>query len=280
MKPFYAFLLLLTVSTLSCNQDAKKSPPIPGESKTSTSPSVTDPSKAGKPVAPARELLTDFMTFWNYYSGNVKLNQDFEAYDVKGTLITKEIFLKNLNSGLYFPLRVYTKSAELGYKLQEIPATADTMIPAYMKQFSKQELTYYKMQGKNIPSFNFTAIDGNTYTSENTKGKIVLFKCWFISCLPCVQEMPALNDLVKKYKDRKDILFISLAIDGKKELQQFLAKTRFDYATIPDQENYMSKKLNVTGYPTHFLIDKAGKLVRALHNETELAEALEKEIAL
>lgn len=58
------------------------------------------------------------------------------------------------------------------------------------------------------------------------------------------------------------------------------SKTRFDYTTIPDQENYMSKKLNVAGYPTHFLIDKAGKLVRVLYNETELAEALEKEIAL
>ena len=33
-------------------------------------------------------------------------------------------------------------------------------------------LVHYKMEGKPIPAFNFSDIDGNLYTSENTKGKI------------------------------------------------------------------------------------------------------------
>lgn len=91
--------------------------------------------------------------------------------------------------------------------------------------------------------------------------------------------MPALNELVQKYKDRNDILFVSLAIDPKPELQAFLAKTQFDYATVPNQERYMAEKLLVNAYPTHFIIDKKGLLVNVVSDEQSIADLLEKEIA-
>lgn len=278
MKRLFAFITLFSTLTLSCDQAPRNLPDIDSQSTTPTT--KIEASKEGEPLVPASDLLTDFTTFWNYYSNNVKLNQDFVAYDAKGEKIKKETFIKQLNTGLYFPLEVHTKNSDLGYKLEKIPAKADSVISDYMKQFSKQELIFYRMQGKEIPAFHFTGIDGQSYTSENTKGKIILFKCWFIKCVPCVQEMPALNELAKKYEERKDILFISLAMDGKKELVEFLSKTRFDYATVPMQKKYMAEKLNVVAYPTHFLIDKSGKLVRALYNDVEVGEALEKQISL
>jgi thiol-disulfide isomerase/thioredoxin len=45
------------------------------------------------------------------------------------------------------------------------------------------------------------------------KGKIVVIKCWYIHCAACIKEFPEVNNLVRKYKDRKDIIFISLAED-------------------------------------------------------------------
>lgn len=282
MKRLFAFIILFSTLSISCDQALRKQlTNLPDGDIQSTPPTTKiEASKEGEPLVPAADLLTDFMTFWNYYSRDVKLNQDFLAYDTKAQKITKETFLKQLNTGFYFPLRVHTKNSDLGYKLEKIPAKADPIISAYMKQFSKQELIFYRMQGKEIPAFHFTGIDGQSYTSENTKGKIILFKCWFIKCVACVQEMPALNELAKKYQGRKDVLFISLAMDGKKELVEFLRKTRFDYATGPMQKKYMAEKLNVVAYPTHFLIDKSGKLVRALYNDVEVGEALEKEISL
>lgn len=77
----------------------------------------------------------------------------------------------------------------------------------------------------------------------------------------------------------KDILFISLAINDKKELQRFLSKTKFDYATVPGQEAYMRDQLNVEAYPTHFLINKEGKLVYSSEEVEQIARRLEKEIA-
>lgn len=87
-----------------------------------------------------------------------------------------------------------------------------------------------------------------------------------------------MNELVSKYKDNKDVLFVSLAMDDKKSLKQFLTRTRFDYATVPGQTKYMAKDLKVAAYPTHFLIDKKGILVRVLPNNIQVADFLAKEV--
>lgn len=271
--------LLISILLTACNQKPKSQELHAAQSKDSVQteiPQQTNPASVGKPIIAPATFINDFTSFWNYYSTEIKLNADFLAYDNKGDSISKAAFLSSLSTGLYYPLLVYgKKTAELNYKLEKIPAKASPYIAAYMKDFSKQELVFYKMKGKDIPAFNFTDINGKVYTPENTKGKVVLFKCWFIRCVSCVQEMPALNRIVEKYKDRKDVLFISLAIDKKKDLQQFLSKTKFDYATVPLQEEYMTNKLNVFAYPTHYLIGKDGKLINVLHTADEVAEALD-----
>lgn len=198
---------------------------------------------------------------------------------MKGGKITRIDFLKKLSTGNYFPVALYSEDNYLSYKLAVIPAKTDESITAYLKKFSSDQLEFCKLEGKPVPNFNFNDVNGKHYSSESIKGKIVLFKCWFIRCGACVKEMPALNEIVKKYKNRDDILFISLAIDNRKELQKFLATTKFDYATIPNQERYMADQLHVSAYPTHFIINKKGELVRMLPDETKVIEAIEIEIA-
>lgn len=284
MKSNFAFLCLFVLLTLSCTNNKTTSVAIVADSIASDSTATDniktqtteiDQAKIGQPVVNPSAILKNFSSFWEYYSGRIKLYEDFSAKDTKGDKIDKGTFLKLLNTGSYFPLLVYAASAEPTYQLKKIPKNADPVIGAYMSQFSKNELAFYKMIGKDIPAFNFEDVNGKTYTSQNTKGKIVLFKCWFIGCVACVQEMPELNEIVERYKERNDILFISLATDPKLPLQKFLLKHQFDYATVPNQERYMTEKLKVNSYPTHFMIGKDGKLLKVLPDAGDVANALD-----
>ncbi|MFA6276152.1 MAG: TlpA disulfide reductase family protein [Pedobacter sp.] len=277
MRAVKLILLVLTVFAFSCTQTPGKSE-VKKEAEKIETPKKEN-SMVGLSIVPEADITVTFGKFWDYYSNKIELYEDFIAFDTKGNIISKLQFLNQLKSGLYFPLVIYSKDEQLNYKLVKIPAKADPNISAYMKQFAHNELIFFKMQGKPIPQFDFTDINGKRYNSENTKGKIVLFKCWYIGCVACVNEMPALNDIVKKYQDRKDILFISLAMDNKSALQQFFKRVKFDYATVPNQENYMAKQLNVQAYPTHFLINRKGIMVRALPDDIQVDEALAKEIA-
>lgn len=275
MKSIICYGLLGTGLLFSCIQHPKvtgnEEPDTPKIEKLALAE-----SKVGLPLKPVQSILVNFNSFWEYYTQNIKLYEDFTSLNTKGEKISKLDFLEQMGSGQYFPLVINAEDTTPIYKLEKITPKADRFIGDYMKQFSKEELKFYQMQGKPVPDFSFTDINGKVYTPANTKGKLVLFKCWFIGCVPCVKEMPALNEMVKKYENREDILFISLASDSKKELQQFLTKITFDYATVPNQGKYMSDKLNVTAYPTHFLINKDGILVGAFPDEIQIAKALTK----
>jgi len=170
---------------------------------------------------------------------------------------------------------LYGQDETLIYKLQEVTKKADPIISAYMKQFSNEELIFYGMLGKPLPDFRFEDIDGNVFTPKNTLGKVVLLKCWFIGCVACVEEMPNLNKLVKFYEERSDIVFISLAPDSKVALKKFFSSRHFEYKNVFDQSDYL-QRINISSYPTHFLIGKDGKVLRVLKDNAALAAELKK----
>ena len=136
------------------------------------------------------------------------------------------------------------------------------------------------MEGTSFPEFNFKDLNGNTITTESLKGKIVVIKCWFIHCAPCIKEFPAVNKLVTQYKSRKDIVFISLSEDTAKQLQLFLIKKSLLFSTIPNMKKYMNETLHLSGFPTHFILNKKGQIAKVLMNYESLELALKKESQL
>ncbi len=274
MKKFLYGGLFVAVILFSCTQNPKPAAVEKVAVKAQKDSVVLTNPNIGQPIVSSAAALANFSAFWLYYNQHIELFSNFTPLNTKGEVISKKSFLTQMGTGRYFPLALHAADQVPVYRLEKIGPKAHENIGAYMKMFSGHELKYHELKGKPVPAFRFTAVDGKVYTSENTKGKIVLFKCWFIGCVACVAEMPALNQMVEQYKDRKDILFISLASDSKAKLQQFFTKVKFDYTTIPLQNDYMVKKLNVTVYPTHFLINKEGILVQVLPDERQIAKAL------
>jgi peroxiredoxin len=214
---------------------------------------------------------------WRYCWYYVKPLEDYTAYDTSGHEISREQFLTMFASGDYLPLRLRTADSSHRYRMYALPPSTDPGTRSTLGNLGKRLLHNYKQEGKPLPPFTFVDLNGNQYTPENTKGRIVVLKCWFINCSPCVAEMPQLNRMMEQYKDRKDILFISLATDPANKLQDFLQKTEFNYAVIPGMRSYMSEGLEVKGYPTHFLVNRQGQIAKVTGKADELEIALRKE---
>ena len=136
------------------------------------------------------------------------------------------------------------------------------------------------MEGTQFLKFSFKDLNGNLVSNESMKGKIIVIKCWYIHCTPCIKEFPQVNKLVQEYKDRKDILFISLAEDAPEKLKAFLAKRPLAYSVIPNMKVYMNEALQLNSFPTHFILNKEGIIAKVLPNFESLEVALEKESKL
>jgi thiol-disulfide isomerase/thioredoxin len=121
-------------------------------------------------------------------------------------------------------------------------------------QMSLNAMNPEYFRGTYAKPFSVTDIDGNVYTNENLKGKVVVVNFWFIGCVPCVEEIPVLNQLAEKYKE-KDVVFLAVSYDGKSELEEFLTRQQFDYRIVPKNTS-MAADYHVMAYPDHMIIDK------------------------
>jgi peroxiredoxin len=218
------------------------------------------------------------MSFLYYQRDFVRLSENFTPLDTALNVISEEKFFNLFATGNYLPLHRLSKENISSYQLYKLDTTISNDISTTIREWAAHEYKLYKMRGQELPDFNFIDLKGNVYNKENTKGKILVLKCWYIQCVVCVEEMPELNKLVKKYTNRNDILFVSLAMDSKEKLQEFLSKKQFKYAVVPDKKNYLLDSLKIEMYPTHLIINKQGLISKVVNTEVHLASALKDEL--
>lgn len=106
--------------------------------------------------------------------------------------------------------------------------------------------------------------------------KIIVINWWATSCLPCIEEIPALNKLVDKYQNR-NVEFVAIVWDESNH-SKFIKKHSFNYL-----QGFTTMELTeLFGeiFPRHIAADKDGKiLLNKLGGSKEIGKELDSIIA-
>jgi peroxiredoxin len=126
----------------------------------------------------------------------------------------------------------------------------------------------YFLHGQSAPEFSIKTLNGEFVNLKEQNGKILVINFWFIGCVPCMEEMPALNIIAAKFKAKSDVIFLAIATDSEPMLKKFLIKQRFDFqiATTKKTDVLDKYKPNSFGFPTTIIIDNKGKIVFGLNS--------------
>jgi peroxiredoxin len=251
-------VIIISITLFSCKENDKKEKQLASEKIEILEPNID-----------FNELEADFTKWWTYYSYNISLSSNFIGLNEKSDTIAKKQFLEKLITGNYIPLKIKSNTEMKTYKLFELDGNANKDISKTIKNESLTSLKHLNMEGQGLPKFELVDLNGNHYTNENTKGKTIILKTWFINCKACVAEFPELNEFVEKYKQRDDIIFVSLALDTKNKLESFLQKKDFEYKVVPNQKGFI-EKLNLQIYPTHLVVDENGTITKVVNKASEM----------
>ena len=117
----------------------------------------------------------------------------------------------------------------------------------------------------------FTAADGSPRTLADYAGKGVVLNLWATWCVPCVREMPALDDLAKLVAgDGVVVLPISSDHGGAPVVQSFYAQHGIrNLPVLLDPRGVIGHQMNVRGIPTTLLIDPHGQEVGWLEGSAD-----------
>lgn len=127
----------------------------------------------------------------------------------------------------------------------------------------------YSFCGKQFPEFSLKSLEGEVVNLSDFKGKAILINFWFTGCGPCIKEMPALNNIKKKYGDQ--LVFLSISFNTKGELDNFFQSHNFDFMHLTDAKDFIDK-IGINGYPKNILIDKKGfvhQILDGIHQQLD-----------
>jgi len=139
-----------------------------------------------------------------------------------------------------------------------------------------------------MPSIVRKDLNDRDVTLAQYKGQVVLVNFWATWCGPCKIEIPWMIEFQKKYSSRGfTILGVSMDEDGKKAINPFLEKERFDvngqkeamnYPILLGNDSIADKFGSIVGLPTSMLFTRDGKKVKTivgLVNHDDIAKAIE-----
>lgn len=119
--------------------------------------------------------------------------------------------------------------------------------------------------GLPAPDFTFPGLDGKMVSLSDYRGKVVFANIWATWCPSCVDEMPSMEKLYQKLKDRNfEILAVSIDVMGRKDVAPFMKKYRLTFPALLDTRGTISRSYRTTGIPESFIIDKEGILVKKI----------------
>ncbi len=124
---------------------------------------------------------------------------------------------------------------------------------------------------RQMPSIDFTGLEGNPLNLGAWKGKVVLLNVWATWCPPCRKEMPTLNRLQEELGG-DDFEVVALSVDkaGPQVPAKYFKKYNFSALKVyNDKTIAVRRKLGLRGYPTTLLIDRQGREVGRLAGPAE-----------
>ena len=137
------------------------------------------------------------------------------------------------------------------------------MISSYQSILQKQ-----KLNGNVAAQFDYLNFDGTKTKLSDFKGKYVYIDVWATWCGPCRGEIPSLQKVEEKYKD-KNIAFVSISVDVQKDLEKWKkfvsdkALGGIQLFADKDWNSEFIKAFGIDSIPRFILIDPTGKVVNA-----------------
>ena len=122
--------------------------------------------------------------------------------------------------------------------------------------------------------------DGTTQTLSALKGNVVFLNFWATWCPPCRSEMPSMESLYQRLKDRGLVMLGVNIGESTTQVSGYLRSNRLTFPSVMDATGSVSDQYGVQAIPTTYILDRRGLIVARLvgaaeWNRPEIIAALE-----
>lgn len=225
-----------------------------------------------------REILTD------YYQQSLKLSLSNDtAYISKLT--------NNMHPGKVRDYLLYNKIKEAIGRIRDsvkredlisnyVPLISETK--TRQKLIAQHDLLKSLHRGKMAPDFKTTALNRDTFSLENFKGRYVVIDVWATWCAPCKIQSPNFERLAEQFTS-PEVAFVALSIDDniwnwRNEANE---KSSRVLQLIANDKNSFGRSFGIETIPRFMLLGPDGRIINVqmpYPSEPEFEDILKNEI--
>lgn len=123
------------------------------------------------------------------------------------------------------------------------------------------ESFFKNVLGKELPDFSARDLGGKTYTKKTIKhSKVTFINFWFLSCVPCIAEIPSLNRLYNKVKGNLNFQFFTITYESEEHVKEAIKKYDIHFPVLMVSPLEVRELIFERGYPTSMVLDGKWKI--------------------
>jgi len=111
------------------------------------------------------------------------------------------------------------------------------------------------------PTFALPDLNGHEIKLSDFKGKVVLLNFWATWCTPCREEMPGMQTLWERSRE-KGFVILAVAADrgSKKQVADFAQELTLTFPILLDPDGKVRNRYEVEMLPMSYLIGRDGRI--------------------
>ena len=112
-----------------------------------------------------------------------------------------------------------------------------------------------------LDDFSIQTLGGSTLRLSDQRGRIVLLNFWATWCPPCREEMPAIDKLWQRTKDRPfTVMGVSVG-ETPATVRAFISRQGYAYPIFVDPTGALGAAFGASSIPTTYILDKTGAAI-------------------
>ena len=112
--------------------------------------------------------------------------------------------------------------------------------------------------GMQAEDFSLYDLEGKSQSLSQYRGKIVLVNFWATWCKPCTTEMPAMQKIYDKLRDKGFVVLAVNELEDDAKVREHIKQYGYTFPVLMDRDNKVANQFGVFGLPVSVFIDEKG----------------------